>query len=425
MSSHRCPITSIVLATHNRRAVVTNTLSQITRCGLDRKHYEIIVVDNNSIDGTPAAIESGVDLLISLRRNAGSCGKANGVDRARGKYIVFLDDDSFPRPGALLRMIERFEADARLGAAGFTVHLPNGQREGAALPGVFVGCGVGLRLEALREVGGLDRSFFMQAEEYDLCFRLANNGWKTSVFDDLHVEHLKTDHSRRSDRTTYYDIRNNLRVIARYLPTDYARAYHEDCLQRYRWLAIRDGHERAFARGARNGQRRAILERWLYRRRRLSSEVFERFYGLQFIGRQMTQLKNSGVRRVILADLGKNVFSFFKAGNDAGISISAIADDRFASPGRSYRGISVASMEQALAREHDAVVVSNTGPEHAARTQRLLAARASKPVHSWFSAGETAEVNRIASPSPIWDSDDIGTGISEECALPVGGGQES
>jgi putative ABC transport system substrate-binding protein len=47
-----------------------------------------------------------------------------------------------------------------------------------ALPGVFVGCGVGLRAEAYAESGGLDRTFFMQAEEYDLSFRLAVAGWE-------------------------------------------------------------------------------------------------------------------------------------------------------------------------------------------------------------------------------------------------------
>src|SRR3990172_601948 len=109
----------------------------------------------------------------------------------------------------------------------------------------------------------------MQAEEYDLSFRLVNAGWKVEVFDDLYVEHLKTEHARRSERTTFYDVRNNLRVIARYLPTPQGRVYREDCLQRYEWLAWRDGQERAYNRGVRAGRRRSFLERWTYHRRRL------------------------------------------------------------------------------------------------------------------------------------------------------------
>jgi GT2 family glycosyltransferase len=420
MKNDRWPLVSIVLATHNRREVVAHTLSELTHCGLPRGEYEIIVVDNASTDGTGEAVAGEVDLLIRLRRNAGSCAKAYGMDRASGRYVVCLDDDSFPRPGTLSRMVERFEADPRLGAAGFTVHLPNGRQEGGALPGVFVGCGVGFRAEALRAVGGLDRTFFMQAEEYDLSFRLVNAGWKVEVFDDLHVEHLKTEHARRTERTTFYDTRNNLRVIARYLPAPYDRLYREDCLQRYAWLAQRDGHNRAFARGARAGRRRAILEPWFYRRRRLSPEVFEHFYRWTFIRQRMVELARGGVRRIILADLGKNLLPFHRAASEAGIEIAAIGDDRFAVPGRFYRGAPVVPMVEALARPHDAVVVSNTGPVHAVRTERFLTSLNVSPVHSWFNAEEHAVVDEFGSSPPASDSDDIPAERSAACAALVG-----
>jgi len=416
MKDHREPLVSIVLATHNRREVVAHTLSQLTHCGPPRGEYEIIVVDNASTDGTGEAVAGEVDLLIRLRRNAGSCAKAYGMDRASGRYVVCLDDDSFPRPGTLSRMVERFEADPRLGTAGFTVHLPNGQQEGAALPGVFVGCGVGFRAGALRAIGGLDRTFFMQAGEYDLSFRLVNAGWKVEVFDDLHVEHLKTEHARRTERTTFYDVRNNLRVIARYLPAPLDRIYRDDCLQRYAWLAQRDEHDRAFARGARAGRRRAILERWFYRRRRLSPEASEHFYRWTFIRQRMVELARGGVRRIILADLGKNILPFHRAASEAGIEIAAIGDDRFAAPGRFYRGVPVLPMEEALAGSHDGTVVSHTGPVHAARTQRLLTSLNASPVHSWFSAEKPACVDEFGSSPPAPDSDDIPAERSAEYA---------
>ena len=56
----RSPDVSFVLATHNRCAVVMDTLSQLLRCGLDRRDYEIILVDNASDDGTPEAVEKCV-----------------------------------------------------------------------------------------------------------------------------------------------------------------------------------------------------------------------------------------------------------------------------------------------------------------------------------------------------------------------------
>ena len=48
-------------------------------------------------------------------------------------------------------MVEHFEAMPSLGAAVFTVTLPDGSRECSAYPDVFIGCGVGFRRAALRK----------------------------------------------------------------------------------------------------------------------------------------------------------------------------------------------------------------------------------------------------------------------------------
>lgn len=391
MMTSYSPQVSFVLATHNRRAVVTKTLAQLSRCGLDRADYEVVVVDNASKDGTPEAVVAQSDILIRLRRNAGSCAKCFGVERASGRFVVFLDDDSFPRPGSVPRMIQRFEADPKLGAAGFVVHLPDGRREGGALPDVFVGCGVGFRGEALRQAGGLDPSFFMQAEEYDLTFRLVGSGWRVRMFPDLHVDHLKTVSARKTARTTYYDIRNNLRVAARYLPSPYYETYGKDWLQRYRWLAGRDGHGLSFARGARAGRWRGALERWTYRKARLSPEALERFFGWEYVQRRMTGLAASGAGRIVLADLGKNVFAFHRAAKQAGVVILGVGDDRFYAPGRRYRGTPIVPVEDALHLGADAIVVGNSSAVHGTDTYHRLLAKVSQPVHHWFGPADTLD----------------------------------
>ena len=389
MTQSKSPIVSFVLATHNRASVVLQTLAHIADCGLDRADYEVIVVDNASIDGTPDAAAIHTDVLIRLDRNAGSCAKAFGCERARGAYIVFLDDDSYPRPGSVGRMIEAFERHRSLGAAGFTAHLPDGGQECSALPGVFIGCGVGLRTEALRAVGGLDAGLFMQAEEYDLSFRLAMTGWTVQVYGDLKVEHLKTSQTRRSDRTTYYDVRNNLLVLARYLPAPARRIYEEDWLARYAILAERSGQTDAYARGVRAG-RRAWWQRFKYRRYRLDDDIFERFFTWRFVERRMIDLRADGVRTVVLADLGKNVYAFYRAAKPAGIEIVAIADDAFAAPSRRYRGVPILPVAAAIRLTPDAYVVSNTSYVHAGMRQADLANRVDQPVFNWFGSPPTS-----------------------------------
>ncbi|MBI5866615.1 MAG: glycosyltransferase [Planctomycetes bacterium] len=376
------PLVSIILATHNRRDVVLHTLARLESCGLDPSQREIFVVDNASSDGTAdaAAGMPGVH-VIRNRRNFGSCAKALAIDRSRAPLTVFLDDDSTPRPGCLERMVRHFKERPELGAAAFTVHLPDGSQECSALPHVFVGCGVGFRTSALRQVGGLDATYFMQAEEYDLSFRLLRAGWRVEVFADLQVDHLKTPCARRSERTTFYDTRNNLRVIAAHLRGDAATIYREDWLLRYRWLAESAGQCDAYRRGVWSGR----VHGWRDRLRSgggLSSEAFESVFCWRLIAGRMKALAATGVRRIILADWGKNAYAFVRGASLAGLLVKAIADNRFAAQGRAYRGIPILKTEEVFRRPYDAVVVANTSYVHAGIAAAELAGRG--PIHNWF-----------------------------------------
>ncbi len=401
------PTLSIVLATHNRRGVVLDTLRRLSSCGLSRSEYEVIVVDNASTDGTGEVAESLADRVIRLDENAGSCAKADGVEQARGEFILFLDDDSYPLGSSLRQMLHHFAEDPALGAAGFTVHLPNGALEGAALVDVFLGCGVGFRAVALRQAGGLDRSFFMQAEEYDLAFALAHAGWRVRMFDDLHVHHEKTPQARLSERTTYYDVRNNLQVIARRLPSPYHRIYRADLLTRYRWLASANGHEDAYARGARDGRLLAAAQRRAFRDRRLSEGEFDHFFGFRRVHSLTVDLARRGVRRVVFADLGKNVFAFYDACRRTGVQVLAIGDDRFAAPQRCYRGVSIVPLAEALKRPCEAVIVANCATVFADLTTVRVASACEKPVCHWFTGLPSSAIDGIELAPPTRATDKL------------------
>ena len=372
------PIVSFIISTHNRRDVLLRTLAHIDRCGLGRDQYETLVVDNASTDGTSDAVRREYPLIHLLHEefNAGPVSKNVAIKSARGRYVVFLDDDSFPSPGSVTRMMQHFDADPTLGAAVFTVTLPDGSRECSAYPNVFIGCGTGFRRRALRQVGGLPADFFMQAEEYDLSLRLLAAGWEVKAFDDLHVSHLKTPTARSNARTMMLDVRNNIVLITRYFPARWVLPFVRDWLRRYRLIAHAKGHEGAYYKGLFAGLWRTLTPT---NRRPVDDATFERLVRMTETQLRLGRAKLlHGFNRVLFVDFGKNMLPYFLAAKNLGVEVIAIADPKLAGPRRKYRKIRIVDDAEAATLDFDAAVISNLSPVHAAQRRsawrRMLAA---------------------------------------------------
>jgi GT2 family glycosyltransferase len=354
-------LVSFIISTFNRRDVLLRTLGHLRGLGLHKSTYEIHVIDNASSDGTADAL-AALDYVhvYSEAINRGSCAKNIALPHAQGKYIVFLDDDSFPQPGSIERMIRHFEQQQQLGAATFTVTLPDGSQECSAFPNVFIGCGVGLRREAIEAVGGLPDDYFMQAEEYDLSLRLMDAGWNVKTFDDLHVTHLKTPTARAPARAMRLDVRNNLMLIGRYFPDEWAIAFCIDWLRRYWLIACAKRRRRAFFIGMLQGCLR-VLHRG---RKPVTDSTFEQFARIEQIKKQMMLARfQYRARTVLFVDLGKNMLSYWLAAKACGLRVVAIADNRLAS--RRYRGVSILNDGEAAEMAFDIAIISNSSPVHA------------------------------------------------------------
>lgn len=355
---------SFVLTTHNRRDVLLHTLDRIGCCGLPRAEYETIVVDNASSDGTCVAVRERFPSVLVLRQpvNRGPCAKNAALAIARGRFVIFLDDDSYPEPGSVRRMVGHFESDPRLGAAVFTITLPDGNLECSAYPNVCIGCGTGFRREALRQVGGLPEDFFMAAEEYDLSLRLLDAGWRVEPFDDLHVTHLKSPASRFPGRIARLDARNNTLLAMRYFPEKWRVAYAVEWLERYRLLAAANHMTPAFWAGAIEGLARGLT----LEHQPVSDAAFEQFARVEATESRLSELTRTlGLRRVLFCDLGKNILAYRQAAGHCGLEVLGIADARLGGLGLRFRGLPLLSDQAALQLPFDAVVISNLSPIHA------------------------------------------------------------
>jgi GT2 family glycosyltransferase/glycosyltransferase involved in cell wall biosynthesis len=138
------PLTSICFPEHEGVDVsiiipVFNQLEYTHAClaSLQAVHeqprFEVIVVDDCSTDGTPEVITQ-IPGVVYLRndRNSGFIASCNtGAKTARGKYLVFLNNDTLTKPGWLTALLETFKEERRAGIVGSKLLYPDGRLQEA------------------------------------------------------------------------------------------------------------------------------------------------------------------------------------------------------------------------------------------------------------------------------------------------------
>jgi O-antigen biosynthesis protein len=98
-------------------------------------NYEIIVIDNASTDETQSFLKS-CDLenvtVINNRENVGFTKACNqGAQRARGEFVLFLNNDTEPQPGWLDALLDLMRSDDLIGIAGCKLVYPDGRLQEA------------------------------------------------------------------------------------------------------------------------------------------------------------------------------------------------------------------------------------------------------------------------------------------------------
>src|SRR5881394_965752 len=100
---------SVIIATHNRREVLGRAIRSALR---QEPCPEIIVVDDGSTDGTGEHVRTTFPMVLLHRVARGGPGPARnfGLEQARGRWAVILDDDDELGPDALATISRRLSA---------------------------------------------------------------------------------------------------------------------------------------------------------------------------------------------------------------------------------------------------------------------------------------------------------------------------
>ncbi len=262
------PNISVVILSHRRPDSLRRVLRELAR--LERTDMEIIVVDNASpedIAGVVRAHGEGIALL-RLETNIGVAGWNHGFSVARGAYVVLLDDDSYPDPGAIDRGLRLMETDPRIGVvAGQIIHPEGGSSENGerfrrlARLGPddfqFIGCGAIVRTELLHRIGGFDESLFLYWHETHFGLKTLAAGYRIVMAPEVIFYHLQERTGRTSHRRIYFEVRNMLWIFGTSLTGVRARMRLLRLLAHY-CRAIRGPRDaRAYLRAIRDGIRPA------------------------------------------------------------------------------------------------------------------------------------------------------------------------
>lgn len=110
------PLISITISSYNRAAMLKGALASIAASDVDNPAaIEVVVIDNNSTDATPKVVEylrHAYPFRLRYAREARqglSYGRNRGTREARGRYIVFMDDDEEMDRNYLARVAPIFE----------------------------------------------------------------------------------------------------------------------------------------------------------------------------------------------------------------------------------------------------------------------------------------------------------------------------
>lgn len=242
---------SIVIVNYNVCYFLEQTLWSVYKSYTDFD-YEIVVVDNNSVDGSLKMLQQKFPNvnIIANKENVGFA-KANNqaIQLAKGEYVLLLNPDTIIQEDTLQTCINFMDVHSDAGGLGVKMYdgagnfLPESKRgfpsplaAFAKMSGlskifpssktfgqyhltyldknkthsvdVLSGAFMLLRKSVLEKVGLLDEDYFMYGEDIDLSFRIKEAGFKNYYLASTSIIHFKGESTKKGSLNyikTFYD----------------------------------------------------------------------------------------------------------------------------------------------------------------------------------------------------------------------------
>lgn len=134
------PLVSIIIPTYHRNKLLYECLESIQKCKY--KNVETIVVDGAKDHANEVVSKFDARHVPQSIEGGASAARTQGINRATGKYIHFLDDDDRMIDGAISKKVKLLENDQHVGVAysgvvfesGHNIYSGFSQKEHIILP---------------------------------------------------------------------------------------------------------------------------------------------------------------------------------------------------------------------------------------------------------------------------------------------------
>ncbi len=226
---------SIVIVSYNVKDYICQCIRSIYKSNLNKSQYEIIVIDNDSHDGTLDAIKQNFDQVILHQNNINegfSKAVNKGIDLSKGEYVCILNPDVIIQETTLSNLLNFYSSNSELGAIGPKILNSDGtiqhsckrsfptplnslfrligldrifpkskffgqynltyldiEKEHAV--DVISGACMMIPRKVFQKIGNFDERFFMFGEDIDICHRIKAAGYKIYYAPISEIIHYK------------------------------------------------------------------------------------------------------------------------------------------------------------------------------------------------------------------------------------------
>jgi len=218
------PEISIIIPTFNRADILRQCLNAFREQSVAKELFEIIIVNDNPTQDLRAIVDNGYKFSIKLlnQRHQGPAAAKNlGIKNARGEFITFINDDTFPDKNfvkAHLDLLNKHIGSASAGSIVWHSESPN-----TALKDALVACGVSGGSHNISPSSDCDFRFFCTGNialpKKWLDEDIFDEDFKYAAFEDTEIGYRLCQKGLK----IFYNAKALVQHLHRYQPEDLIR----------------------------------------------------------------------------------------------------------------------------------------------------------------------------------------------------------